>query len=468
MKGWRTVRIGSIAGVAIALVLSSSIMAGMAGATVKKPYTADLAPHNVSTGSTPTFTLTVTNETTTQNLGSCNLTLPAGFTLGTITAQPLVGTATKSGNIVQLRNLSTLPMTSRTVGFTATVPTTAGVYTSAIECRQSNNFTPDQISNQFGLDTANSNLKTTVTSPLPSADVGVTGNTDSQDPITGSNTVVYTVTVHNFGPATSGGLTLTDSLPNGGSITSSGGGTWSCSGTGSQTVCTHAALANGADAEAVTVYVVTPDADTTITNRASIAESGANDPNGANNVSDQSTTVQKNTSCATGTITCGTGTITYSLPSQVQTCTTPTVTVFVCGTMTFNATAATGSQTYSMSAPAVPESVCPLNLTSNAVTACDWEFIDDPIPAPYTAGTTVGEFICYVAKCPVGPVPGAGTVVVHIGDGGTHTILPQCNGSGDTRLCFTQDRISGGHLRIRVFNMTAGDPKIAGRCIAGC
>ena len=464
MKGFRSSRIVFIALVAIALVMSSSIVAG---AGQKKFYTANLIPQTVTTESTPTFTLTVTNKALTQSLGSCNFTLNANFTGVTITSSPTPGSATAVGNVIQLRNLSTVAMTSRSVSFTATAPATPGSYTSIIDCRQANNYSPDQPSNQFTLDTANSNLTTTVVSPLPNADVAVTANTDSQDPITGANTVIYTVTVHNFGPATSGSLTLTDSLPSGGSITSAGGTNWTCDGSGGQTTCTHAAIASGADAETVSVRVLTPDANTTITNRASIAESGANDLNGANNTLDESTTVNKNTNCGSGNITCGTGTITYSLPSQVQACLTPSVTVFLCGKVNFAAvTGAVGSQTWSWFAPRIPESVCPLNFTSNVVTACDWEAIMQPIAVQYPLGATVAEFICHASRCPVGAVPGAGTIVVHIGDGGAHTILPQCS-TGDTRICFTQDRISG-NLRIRVFNMKAGDPKVAGRCIAGC
>jgi hypothetical protein len=177
--------------------------------------------------------------------------------------------------------------------------------------------------------------------------------------------------------------------------------------------------------------------------------------------------VNKNTTCGSGYITCGTGTITYSVPSQVQACLTPSVTVFLCGKVNFAAVPnAVGSQSWSWSAPTIPESVCPLNATSNVLTACDWEAIMQPIAVQYPLGATVAEFICHVSRCPAGAIPGAGTIVVHIGDGGVHTILPQCN-TGDTRKCFTQSRVSG-NLLIRVFNMTAGDPKIAGRCVAGC
>jgi uncharacterized repeat protein (TIGR01451 family) len=452
------------------LTFASSITAG---AAAKKQFTAEVTPHTVDTGSTMTYTLTVTNKALTQNLGSCNLTAPAGFTIGAVTAQPSTGTATKNGNVIELRNLSTLPGTSRSASFTATAPSVPGVYTWGIVCRQANNFNPDKPSNEFALDEANSNMKTTVVSPLPNADVAVIGNAESQDPVTASNTVVYTVTVHNFGPATSGALTLTDSLPNGGSISSiDGGPNWACSvaGGGGSASCTHVALANGADAEAVSVYVLTPDADTTITNRASIAQSGANDPNPGNDTLDTDTKVNLNTTCENGQLSCGSGTITYSQPSQVRSCQAPSEDVYICGLVTFNATTSSGSQIYSLYSPQDPESLCPVALGSPVLTQCDWQGNLDDIPLVYPTGATTAVFTCHSSRCPVGPIPGAGTVVVYVGMSGDREVMSPCTGPSDQSRCFTQDRPGGpsGNLVITVRNMPPGDPKIAGRCIGGC
>jgi uncharacterized repeat protein (TIGR01451 family) len=460
----RKVRLWSVLGAALLLV-SSSAFSAFAG-SAKKKYTADVSPHSVNTSSTVTYTLAVTNKALTQNLGSCNLTAPGGFTLGTVTVQPATGTATKVGNTLQLRNLATLPMTSRSVSFTATAPGSAGLYSWSIVCRQSNNFNPDTESNEFVLDAANSNLKTTVVAPLPSADIAVTSNSDSQDPVTASNTVVYTVTVANNGPATSGPLTLTDSLPNGGSFSSIGGTNWTCSGSGSSQTCTHAALASGASAETVTAYVLTPDADTTITNRAAIAQSGANDPNPGNNTLDQDTTVQANTTCESGMVSCGSGTVTYSQPSQVRSCQTPSILVYICGLVTFNPVSAEGGQIYSLSSPQTPENLCPISLTNSTLVQCDWQVNLDPIPSVFPTGSTTGVFTCHQSKCPSG-LGDLGTIVIYVGENGQREIMSRCSGPGDTSRCFERSRV-GGNLVITVRNMPPGDPKIAGRCVGGC
>jgi uncharacterized repeat protein (TIGR01451 family) len=346
------------------------------------------------------------------------------------------------------------------------VPSTPGTYAWAIDCRQANNYSPDKPSNQFGLDAANSNLNTTVSSPLPQADLAVS-QADSPDPVVGTNTVQYLVTVTNNGPATSGDITLGDSLPAGGSITSISGSGWTCSGSGASASCTSAPLASGATAGTVQVLVLAPAADTTITNHADVSQSGtAADPNGANNVSDESTTVTKNSTCPTGTINCGRGFIPYNMFASVSTGSTPSITNFVVGTTAFaGVTGAVGGQIWSMSAPAVPGSFCPIDFTDTVVTRCNWQMNLDPIPAVYPVGNTVFFAVCHATKCPVGLIAGAGTIVVKIKDDGSHQILPACNGSGSE--CFEQARIAGNNLRITVRNLVAGDPKIAGICVGG-
>ena len=462
----RNVRLATIVCTALLLVLASSFAAT---AAPKKPFRGEITPHQVNEGSTTTYTLTVKNEALTQQLGSCNLTAPPGFTIVSDPTQPSTGSATRVGNLIKLRNLSTLPMQERSTSFDAQAPFPPDppfTYTWAIVCRQANNFAPDAPSNQFAL-SEGSNMKTTVISPLPDADVAVTGNTESQDPVTASNTVVYTVTVHNNGPSSSGALTLTDSLPNGGSITSiDGGPNWTCGGSGGSASCTHAALASGADAEPVTVNVLTPDQDTVITNRASIGQSGADDPAPANNTLDQTTTVNANTTCPSGQVSCGSGTIVYSQGSSVRSCAAPTMLVYICGLVTFDPVEAGGNQIYSLNSPQTPENLCPISLTNSTVVRCDWQVNLDPIPLQFPTGKTTATFTCHGSKCPAG-LGDAGTIVVYVGQSGTRELLQQCSGPSDTSKCWTRARV-GGNLVITVRNMPPGDPKIAGRCIAGC
>lgn len=469
MRASRNVRLGSVVCTAFLLVLASSFAAV---AAPKKPFSAEVTPHTVNTGSTTTYTLKVTNEALTQQLGSCNLTAPPGFTIVSDPTQPSTGTATRVGNLIKLRNLSTLPMQERSTSFDATAPSIEGVYTWAIVCRQANNFTPDAPSNQFGLTGDPGNMKTTVKSPgppPPDADMGVTDNTDSLDPITAANTVVYTVTVESFGPSENTGLTLTDSLPNGGTMSAASGENWFCGVANNTATCTHAGVGTG-PVEPVNVYVVAPDAATTIVNRASIAESGANDPNSANDSLDESTEVKAKTDCTEpGALNCGEGTITFSLQSRVQTCTAPTTTEFICSAVNFAPTEDPGSQQYRIWSPSSPGVICPLTPGSEALTTCNWQTNMAPVSTLYAVGQVSGEFICDVTKCPPPAVPGTGTtIVVYVGDDGNPRNVPRCDGAGDTRLCFTSTRIAGQDLLITVRNIVPGDPKIAGRCLGGC
>jgi uncharacterized repeat protein (TIGR01451 family) len=58
------------------------------------------------------------------------------------------------------------------------------------------------------------NQDTTSTTVTPAADLGVT-QVDDPDPVKASHSLTYTITVHNNGPSSSAGVTLTDFLPSG-------------------------------------------------------------------------------------------------------------------------------------------------------------------------------------------------------------------------------------------------------------
>jgi len=130
--------------------------------TTSKPYAVDVAPHAVPAGSTRTFTVTLTNETGTQQLGSANLTAPRGLSILGAGAPSPVGTATVVGDMVQLRDLSTPPGSSATVSIDAIVPCPAGDFTWSVVAKQANNFSGDP-GNDLTFDAANSDLVTSVT-----------------------------------------------------------------------------------------------------------------------------------------------------------------------------------------------------------------------------------------------------------------------------------------------------------------
>ena len=275
MKRSRAISIAFAVGLSVALILATGLTAN--GAVGKKTYTATLTPTTVVAGSTVEYTLTVKNTATTQSLGSCNLTAAPGFTLGEVTSQPAIGTATITPDkkVLQLRNLSTLPMTQRVTKFTATAATTPGPYTWPIECRQANNYSPDQPSNKF---TTTSQLVTEVESAPTSATFAVAFvdadpatdgvQRDAPDPVTGGGYVHYVVRISNTGTG-AGSAAFTDQTSKG-TIEKIEGCTPSGIGTPEAT-CTVGPIAAGGFADvAITVQVPTVPSNDSTTNTASV------------------------------------------------------------------------------------------------------------------------------------------------------------------------------------------------------
>jgi uncharacterized repeat protein (TIGR01451 family) len=122
-------------------------------------------------------------------------------------------------------------------------------------------------------------------------DLSISYMADSPDPVQPGSSLIYTIDVYNPGPATLTNVVLTDNLPAG--VTYTGfaetrGG--SCGHVGGVVTCDLGAL----DGNLVwTMYIYTtvnPTAAGTIVNTASVTASGS-DPNPANNVATESTTV---------------------------------------------------------------------------------------------------------------------------------------------------------------------------------
>lgn len=123
--------------------------------TSTKPFSATLSPSSVAGGGSTTITLTLTNESSQQQLGSANLTAPSGFSVSS--PAPIAGT-----NTVALRNLALAPGASAAIPVSVSTPCATGTYNWTIVAKQSNDFNGPP-GNSFVLDASASSLTTTVT-----------------------------------------------------------------------------------------------------------------------------------------------------------------------------------------------------------------------------------------------------------------------------------------------------------------
>jgi hypothetical protein len=134
---WKAARV-AVALVVVALVAVPSVASGAPKSTVK-PYTLDGDPSSIAVGASADFTLTLTNWSDQQQIGSANISIPEL----TITS----ATVATDGSTLFLRNLGLAPNPvsgqaggSVTVTFTATASCNAGTYPWRAQVKQSNDF----------------------------------------------------------------------------------------------------------------------------------------------------------------------------------------------------------------------------------------------------------------------------------------------------------------------------------------
>lgn len=457
MRGTSRFSIGVVCALAATLLIASVAY----GAPVKKLYEVDITAANppVTTGQAETFDVVIKNKTATQSLGACNLTLPASVT-GIGATNPEVGSATVVGNVIQLRNLSTPAMGSRSFTFTATSPD-PGTYTATVECRQANNYSPANTSNAFTLDAANSTLSWTAVAPLPDVDLAIATTEETPDPVIGGNTVKYVVTVTNNSATNSASITVTDSVSGAGSLSSiTGDAGWSCGGSGNARTCNRTLGASQSSALDVRVLANVVSSPTTVTNAATVAHvSGANDPNAANNSTSETTTVNPGSSSGTGFIDNQTGGVVISEPFA-----TPSNKHIVSVAFPPQEGGAVGGFIYN---------VFQVNETC-ALLPCTFGWHIDDIPAPYDNPVT--EEVRVTITCDATVCTGTGTAVTMFerDETGSQRIILGCNFLGivDPAPCVesTQRLVGGqnqGDLRVTMLFL-AGDPRVAGLCVGSC
>jgi hypothetical protein len=148
--------------IAFAATLAVTILQAAPAGAATKPFSMVVSPASVAAGQSTTFSVTLTNRTSQQQLGSANITVPSAFTAVSVADPPGAATATTNGNIVQLRNAGVAPGGSIVVSVTATVPTTCmATYVWSVVAKQANDFNGPP-GNNLTLDQAASSLTTTV------------------------------------------------------------------------------------------------------------------------------------------------------------------------------------------------------------------------------------------------------------------------------------------------------------------
>jgi hypothetical protein len=115
---------------------ATGLSAAPAVAAPDKPFEMVVAPASEWAGVTNgAYTVTLTNKTKTQQLGSADVTVPAAITI--VDRNGLGG----SGNVLELRNLALAPDGGTvTITLGLRMPCVAGAYDWAVEAKQSNDF----------------------------------------------------------------------------------------------------------------------------------------------------------------------------------------------------------------------------------------------------------------------------------------------------------------------------------------
>ena len=234
-------------------------------------------------GSNATYTLTARNNGPQSAAGTITVsdTLPAGLTYVSATgtgwtcsnASGTV-TCTRSGPVT---SGTTLPAITLTVAVGAAA---APSVTNTATVASNTTFDPDSTDNSSSVTSA-----VTLPTDLTIAQ-SQTGN------FTQGQSGSYSITVTNSGGvASSGTITVTDTLPAGLTPGTATGTGWTCNTAGQTVTCTRAdALSGGSSYPAISVPVtVAPNSALSLTNTASV--SGGNDSNTGNNSSSDPTTI---------------------------------------------------------------------------------------------------------------------------------------------------------------------------------
>jgi len=259
----------------------------------------------VAVGSNVTFTVTATNNGPSDASGvQVTDQLPAGLTY--VSSTPSAGTYTSGTGVWDIGTLANGG--SATLALTATMTTTGTVTNTASKTAET----------ETDPNAGNNSASVTITGPVSDLTIAKTHGAAFVRGSTGS----YSLTVTNIGlQASSGTVTVSDTVPAGLTPTSASGTGWTC-GIAAQTVtCTRSdALAASAAYPAITVTVsVLQSAASAVTNGATVA--GGAELNTSNDSATDPTTITSRAdvgltkSASSGTVTIG-STVTYLVTAQ--------------------------------------------------------------------------------------------------------------------------------------------------------
>ncbi|HEY1281671.1 MAG TPA: hypothetical protein VGF22_18470 [Acidimicrobiales bacterium] len=116
--------------------------------TSKCLFAVSVSPSSPTAGANTSFTFTIRNEASHQQLGSVQISAPASFVI--TSASVASGTASFTSSSALFQNLSLAPSSTTTLTVGATVPCGSGSYRWGIAAKQSNNFSG--YGNDFQLD----------------------------------------------------------------------------------------------------------------------------------------------------------------------------------------------------------------------------------------------------------------------------------------------------------------------------
>lgn len=165
-----------------------------------------VVPSNPTAGASNSFTFTIQNEASPQQLGAVQISAPAGFMItGASIAPGASGTASSTSSFAQFVNLSLAPSSTATLTVTATVSCGSGSYQWPIAAKQSNNFNGS--GNDFQIDPRSvPNLKGTATGSCTQSPPCQSGSSCSAS--ASSATTGDSVTVTTSSPVPPGGFVV--------------------------------------------------------------------------------------------------------------------------------------------------------------------------------------------------------------------------------------------------------------------